>query len=82
MRWMIWRAMPARPSPGALEGLSTAAFVPVAGGAAMEAPSRLFLRANAALAPLAFELPATLARGFFSTSSRTQIGSDYDSYSG
>ena len=43
-----------------LSALSEAAFVPVAGGAATEAPNRLFLRAPARLAPLAFELPSAL----------------------
>jgi sacsin len=43
-----------------LTALSEAAFVPVAGGAATEAPNRLFLRAPARLAPLAFELPSAL----------------------
>ena len=44
-----------------VDALRTATFVPVAGGAAMEAPSRLFLRGRAALAPLAYEAPAKLA---------------------
>ena len=44
-----------------VEALRTATFVPVAGGAAMEAPSRLFLRSRTALAPLAYEAPAKLA---------------------
>ena len=43
-----------------LTALSEAAFVPVAGGAATEAPNRLFLRAPNRLAPLAFELPSAL----------------------
>ena len=43
-----------------IEALSDASFVPVAGGAATEAPRRLWLRAPAQLAPLAFELPSSL----------------------
>ena len=43
-----------------IEALSDASFVPVAGGASTEAPRRLWLRAPAQLAPLAFELPSSL----------------------
>ena len=44
---------------GILDRLRDAAFVPV--GSVLEAPSRLFVRCAAALAPLAHELPSELA---------------------